>query len=46
VPSMDGDDGQELEFAGLRHRAAVADIAIHIEEIPGGTRLAWRVPLA
>jgi signal transduction histidine kinase len=46
VPSMDGDDGQRLEFAGLRHRAAAADIAIHVEEMPGGTRLAWRVPLA
>jgi signal transduction histidine kinase len=52
APSRAGHDGHAghagpaLEFAGLRHRAAEADIPIHIEEIPGGTRLAWKVPLA
>jgi signal transduction histidine kinase len=45
VPSIAREDWAALEFAGLRHRAAEAGIPVAIEEIPGGTRLAWKVPL-
>jgi signal transduction histidine kinase len=34
------------EFSGLRHRAVEAGIRIDIEEIPDGTRFAWKVPMA
>jgi signal transduction histidine kinase len=45
VPGLARKDWAGLEFAGLRHRAVEAGIPIAIEEIPDGTRLAWKVPL-
>jgi signal transduction histidine kinase len=44
VPGTATEDGQAGAFSGLRHRAAAAGLPIEIEEIPGGTRLAWNVP--
>jgi hypothetical protein len=37
--------GTGSRLAGLRSMAAQADVHIEIQEIPGGTRYAWRVPL-
>jgi signal transduction histidine kinase len=45
VPGVAREDWAGLEFAGLRHRAIEAGIPIAIEEIPDGTRLAWKIPL-
>ena len=46
VPRGTREDWSAQEFSGLRHRAGEAGIGIDIDEIPGGTRVAWKVPLA
>jgi len=46
VPRGAREDWSAQEFSGLRHRAGEAGIGIDIDEIPGGTRVAWKVPLA
>jgi signal transduction histidine kinase len=36
--------GSVRELSGLRDAAARAGVSVDIEPVPGGTRLAWRVP--
>jgi hypothetical protein len=43
-PSTNGDRSTR-EFASLRERAREDGIAIEVESVADGTRLAWRVPL-
>jgi hypothetical protein len=43
-PSTNG-DRSTLEFASLRERAREDGIAIEVEPVADGTRLAWSVPL-
>ncbi len=47
-PIADGNraHGAGRELAALRDRAAEAGLSVDVQPIPGGTRLAWQMPLA
>jgi signal transduction histidine kinase len=45
-PQVAGGDGLSRDFSPLRDKASQAGIGIEIQPVPGGTRLAWRFPVA
>jgi signal transduction histidine kinase len=45
VPRPDGSDGHGSDYARLRASASRLGANIDIEEVPGGTRFAWHLPI-